>query len=108
VDFGRLGLLWIRKAGEAAGLGDVDCVGLFSTQLFVPLFNQQLSDVIQGLESTWAFLGGIPKYLCWIISRQLSPVLTHLIPDYLAAFLNMPSAVISLPTRQDPGIQRQT
>jgi hypothetical protein len=28
-----------------------------------PLFNQQLADVIEGLEATWAFFGGIPHYL---------------------------------------------
>jgi hypothetical protein len=28
-----------------------------------PLFNQQLADVIEGLEATWAFFGGIPRYL---------------------------------------------
>jgi len=27
-----------------------------------PLFGQQLGDVIEGLEATWAFFGGIPRY----------------------------------------------
>jgi len=28
-----------------------------------PLFGQQLNDVIEGLEATWAFFNGVPRYL---------------------------------------------
>ena len=28
-----------------------------------PLFGQELTDVIEGLEATWAFFGGLPWYL---------------------------------------------
>ena len=37
--------------------------GLLQALLRLPTFNQKLEDVIAGLESAWAFFGGIPKYL---------------------------------------------
>jgi hypothetical protein len=64
VDFGRLGLLWDPESGRKRQVWGMLTVLGYSRHSFLwPLFNQQLSDVIQGLESTWAFLGGIPKYL---------------------------------------------
>ena len=64
VDFGRLGLLWDPESGRKRQAWGMLTVLGYSRHCFLwPLFNQQLSDVIQGLESTWAFFGGIPKYL---------------------------------------------
>jgi len=48
MDFGRLGMMWDPETGHS----------------FVwPLFRQQMADVIEGLETAWAFFGGIPRYL---------------------------------------------
>ena len=48
---------------QASGLGNGNRAGLFPPQFLWPLFGQQLADVIEGLEATWAFFGGIPRYL---------------------------------------------
>jgi len=38
-------------------------MGYFCHSLLWPLFGQQLCDVIEGLDATWAFFGSIPRYL---------------------------------------------
>jgi hypothetical protein len=64
VDFGRLGLIWDPGSGRKRQAWGMLTVLNHSRHSFIwPLFNQQLGDVIEGLESTWAFFGGIPRYL---------------------------------------------
>ncbi len=64
VDFGRLGLLWDPQSGrKRQAWGMLTVLGYSRHSFLWPLFGQQLADVIEGLEATWAFLGGIPKYL---------------------------------------------
>jgi len=64
VDFGRLGLLWDAETGRRRLVWGMLVVLSYSRHSFLwPLFGQQLSDVIEGLEACWAFLGGIPRYL---------------------------------------------
>jgi len=41
----------------------VTVLGYSRHEFLWPLFSQQLADVIEGLETTWAFFGGIPRYL---------------------------------------------
>ena len=48
---------------EASSLGHVDRARLFPPQFLWPLFSQQLTEVIAGLETAWAFFGGIPRYV---------------------------------------------
>jgi len=63
-DFGRLGLIWDPKSGRRRQVwGMLTVLGYSRHEFLWPLFSQQLPDVIEGLEATWAFLGGIPKYL---------------------------------------------
>jgi len=63
-DFGRLGLMWDPETGrQRQALGMVTVLGYSRHEFLWPLFSQQLSDVIEGLEATWAFFGSIPKYL---------------------------------------------
>jgi len=64
VDFGRLGLIWDPGSGRKRQAWGMLTVLNHSRHSFLwPLFNQQLGDVIEGLESTWAFFGGIPRYV---------------------------------------------
>ncbi|MFC1916977.1 IS21 family transposase [Chloroflexota bacterium] len=63
-DFGRLGLMWDSQSGRRRqAWGMVIVLGYSRHEFLWPLFGQQLADVIEGLESTWAFFGGIPRYL---------------------------------------------
>jgi hypothetical protein len=63
-DFGRLGLMWDPHSGRRRqALGMVTVLGHSRHEFLWPLFGQQLADVIEGLEATWAFFGGIPRYL---------------------------------------------
>lgn len=64
VDFGRLGLTWDPQSGrKRQAWGMLTVLGYSRHSFLWPLFGQQLVDVIEGLEATWAFFGGIPKYL---------------------------------------------
>lgn len=64
MDFGRLGMIWDADSGRKRLAWGMIIVLAYSRHSFVwPLFQQQLSDVIEGLEACWAFFGGIPKYL---------------------------------------------
>jgi transposase len=64
IDFGRLGLQWDPQSGRKRQAWGMLTVLNYSRHSFLwPLFNQQLADVIEGLEATWAFLGGIPRYV---------------------------------------------
>lgn len=64
MDFGRLGLVWDSHTGRRRVAWALVIVLTHSRHCFVwPLFQQQLVDVIEGLETAWAFFQGIPKYL---------------------------------------------
>ncbi|HEX9976794.1 MAG TPA: IS21 family transposase, partial [Dehalococcoidales bacterium] len=64
VDFGRMGLMWDPGSGRRRQAWGMLTVLNYSRHSFLwPLFSQQLGDVIEGLEATWAFFGGIPRYL---------------------------------------------
>jgi transposase len=63
-DFGRLGLIWDAETGRRRlAWGMLVVLGYSRHSFLWPLFGQKLSDVIEGLESCWAFFGGIPRYL---------------------------------------------
>ena len=64
VDFGRLGLIHDPETGRRRAVWALLLVLVYSRHCFVwPTFGQTLEDVIAGLESAWAFFGGIPQYL---------------------------------------------
>jgi transposase len=64
IDFGRLGLVWDPEAERRRLAWALVIVLSNSRHCFVwPLFGQQLSDVVEGLEAAWAFFEGIPRYL---------------------------------------------
>ena len=64
VDFGRLGLIQDPDTGHRRAVWSLIVVLGYSRHCFVwPTFGQTLEDVIAGLESAWAFFGGIPRYL---------------------------------------------
>ena len=64
MDFGRLGLIQDPETGRRRAVWALILVLGYSRHSFLwPTFNQKLEDVIAGLESAWAFFGGIPKYL---------------------------------------------
>ena len=64
VDFGRLGLIHDPDTGRRRAVWALIVVLAYSRHSFVwPTFGQTLEDVIAGLESAWAFFGGIPRYL---------------------------------------------
>jgi hypothetical protein len=64
MDFGRLGMLWDPESERKRLAWAMVIVLSYSRHCFVwPMFRQQLSDVIEGLEACWAFFGGIPHYL---------------------------------------------
>jgi len=64
VDFGKLGL--ISEAGDKGkrqAWAMMTVLGYSRHQFLWPTLSQQLNDVIEGLEATWAFFGGVPRYL---------------------------------------------
>ncbi|MDP2935032.1 MAG: IS21 family transposase [Dehalococcoidia bacterium] len=64
MDFGRLGLIWDPVSGRRRLAWALLIVLLYSRHCFLwPLFRQQLVDIIEGLEQTWAFFQGMPRYL---------------------------------------------
>ena len=64
VDFGRLGLIHDPDTGRRRAVWALIVVLGYSRHCFVwPSYGQRLEDVIAGLESAWAFFGGIPHYL---------------------------------------------
>jgi len=64
MDFGRLGLLADPDTGRSRVVSALVVVLGYSRHSFVwPLRQQQVSDVIEGLEAAWAFFGGIPRNL---------------------------------------------
>ena len=64
MDFGRLGLIMDPETGRRRVVWALVIVLGYSRHSFVwPMFNQQLADVIEGLEAAWAFFQGMPHYL---------------------------------------------
>ncbi len=64
LDFGRLGLIQDPETGRRRTAWALIVVLAYSRHCFVwPTFGQKLEDVIAGLESAWAFFGGITRYL---------------------------------------------
>ena len=63
-DFGRLGLIPDPETGRLKVVWAMLIVLGHSRHSFLwPLHQQTLPEVIAGLEATWAFFGGMPKYL---------------------------------------------
>ncbi len=63
-DFGRLGQLADGSTKRRVVVWALVVVLSFSRHMFVwPLVHQRLADIVEGLEATWRFFGGIPKYL---------------------------------------------
>ena len=63
-DFGRLGMIPDPATGKRKAVWAMIIVLCHSRHCFVwPMQSQKLEDVIAGLEATWAFFGGMPKYL---------------------------------------------
>lgn len=64
MDFGRLGMVWDPDSGRKRLAWMMVIVLSYSRHSFVwPMFQQQMADVIEGLEAGWSFFGGIPRYL---------------------------------------------
>jgi hypothetical protein len=64
MDFGRLGLIWDPQSNRKRLAWALIIVLAYSRHSFVwPMFQQQLGDVIEGLEACWSFFSGIPRYL---------------------------------------------
>lgn len=84
-DFGRLGPLLDPTTGKHQIVWALSIVLPYSRHSFVwPLVHQTLSAVIEGLEATWAFFGGIPR---------------RLILDNFPAAMAGPDLLSPLPTR---------
>ena len=64
VDFGRLGFIMDEQSGRRRAVWALVVVLCHSRHCFVwPTYTQKLEDVIAGLEASWAFFGGVPRYL---------------------------------------------
>lgn len=64
VDFGRMGMMWDPEKGRKRVVWVMLIVLNYSRHSFVwPLYSQQLSEVIEGMEAAWGFFGGIPRQL---------------------------------------------
>ena len=107
VDFGRLGLIQDPDTGHRRAVWALIVVLGYSRHCFVwPTFGQRLEDVIAGLESAWAFFGGVPRYLVIDNSRRRCRERTHCIPSSPGDSWNTPSAAALSPTRPESGIPR--
>lgn len=64
IDFGRLGLIPDGEENHRRKVWGMLSVLNYSRHQFLwPLFGQTLNEVIEGLEATWLFFGGIPRYV---------------------------------------------
>lgn len=64
MDFGQLGFFVDTDTRRKRAIWALVVVLVYSRYLFVwPLFDQTLSSVIDGLEATWRFFGGVPHRL---------------------------------------------
>ena len=90
VDFGRLGMVHDPDTGRRRAVWALIVVLSYSRHCFIwPAFGQTLDDVIAGLESAWAFFGGVPKYLvidncppAVAVADPLHPVFTRGFLEY--------------------------
>ena len=88
VDFGRMGLVHDPETGRRRVVWALIVVLDYSRHCFVwPTFGQTLEDVIAGLESAWAFFGGIPKYLVIDNCPPAVAVAEPLHPTFTRGFL---------------------
>ena len=63
LDFGRLGYIVDQETGRLPAVWALLVVLTYSRYSFLwPSYSQKLEEVIAGLETAWAFFGGIPKY----------------------------------------------
>ena len=89
-DFGRLGMISDPATGRRQAVWAMVIVLCHSRHCFVwPMRSQKLEDVIAGLETAWAFFGGIPKYLvidnfpaAVVGTDPLHPILTRGFLEY--------------------------
>ena len=64
LDFGRLGYIQDQESGRRRAVWALLVVLTYSRHSFLwPTYGQTLEEVIAGLEATWSFFGGIPRYL---------------------------------------------
>jgi transposase len=64
VDFGRLGLVPDPHTGRRRLLWALVVVLIFSRHQYVhPTYTQKLKDILNGLEDTWFFFGGVVRRL---------------------------------------------
>jgi len=90
IDFGRLGLVRDPESGRQRQAWGMLIVLNYSRHSFLwPLFGQQLSDVIEGLEKTWTFFQGVPQYVVLdnfpaavVGADPLNPHFTHGFLEY--------------------------
>ena len=100
LDFGRLGYIHDQETGRRRAVWALLVVLTYSRHSFLwPTYGQTLEDVISGLEATWAFFGGIPKYL--VVDNFPTAVAgaDALPPASPAASWSTPSIGASSPTR---------
>ena len=89
-DFGRLGLITGPDTRRRRTVWALIVVLGYSRHCFLwPMHQQKLEDVIAGLESAWAFFGGMPQHLVTgnfpaavAGPDPLNPVLTRGFPEY--------------------------
>ena len=95
MDFGRLGLIHDPETGRRRTVWGLLLVLGHSRHSFLwPTFGQTLEDVIAGLESAWAFFGGIPKYLVIDIAPRRWRWRTPCIPSSPGASWSTPSTAL--------------
>ncbi len=64
MDFARLGPVHDRDRGRNRTAWALVVTLLYSRHMFVwPLYRQRIEDVVEGLERTWEFFGGVPGHL---------------------------------------------
>lgn len=64
LDFGRLGYIQDQETDRRRAVWALLVVLTYSRHSFLwPTYGQTLEEVIAGLDATWKFFGGIPKYL---------------------------------------------
>ena len=99
-DFGRLGMITDPATGKRKAVWAMVIVLCHSRHCFVwPMQQHKLPDVIAGLEATWAFFGGMPKYLVVDNFPAPWPVSIRWNPASPRAFWSMPSTEASSPTQ---------
>ena len=107
LDFGRLGLIHDPGTGRRRTVWALVLVLGYSRHCFVwPTFSQRLEDVIDGLESAWAFFDGIPKYMVIGNFPAALAGADALLPGSPAASSSIPSTAVSSETRPGLGTPR--